>query len=74
MYICIAGKNKCAIHALKFLFSNKNKELKILALPNHNDKGTDDWQPSFRKFAIDNKIRIAKIEELYSIKELFFFH
>ncbi|MDP6680140.1 MAG: formyltransferase family protein [Pelagibacteraceae bacterium] len=73
MYICIAGKNKCAIHALKFLFSNKNKELKILALPNHNDKGTDDWQPSFRKFAIDNKIRIAKIEELYSIKELFFF-
>ena len=73
MYICIAGKNKCAIDALKFILPLNKKKIKILALPNHNDKGRDGWQPSFKKFAIENRIRIVKIKELYSIKELFFF-
>ena len=73
MYICIAGKNRCAIDAIKILLSNKFKKSKILVLPNYNDKGIDDWQPSLKKFAKKNNIKIVKIEKLYSIKQLFFF-
>ena len=73
MYICIAGKNKCAVDAVKFLLYRKLSKDKILILPNHNDSGKDDWQPSLKKFAIKNKIKITKPEKLYSIKQLFFF-
>jgi len=73
MYICIAGKNKCAIDALKFLLLSKQRKGRILVLPNHDDNGKDSWQPSLKKFAKKNNIKITKIEELYRIKELFFF-
>ena len=73
MYICIAGKNNCAIKALEFLLLTRQWKNKILVLPNQNDDGTDTWQPSLKKFAKKNKVKIVKIEELYSIKELFFF-
>ena len=73
MYICIAGKNKCAVDAVKFLLYRKLSKDKILVLPNHNDNGKDNWQPSLKKFAIKNKIKIIKPERLYSIKQLFFF-
>jgi len=73
MYICIAGKNKCAIDAIKFLLVKKISKNKILALPNNNDDGKDGWQPSFKKFAKKNKIKIIKISDIYSLKNLFFF-
>ena len=73
MYICIAGKNECAVNALKYLLLRKFKKSNILVLPNNNDKGADSWQPSLKKFAKKNNIKITKIEELYRIKELFFF-
>ena len=73
MYICIAGKNNCAIKTLEFLLLSRQWKNKILVLPNYNDNGTDTWQPSLKKFAKKNKLKIVKIEELYSIKELFFF-
>ena len=73
MYICIAGKNKCAIDAVKYVLYRKLSKDKILVLPNHNDNGKDDWQPSLKKFAIKNKIKVTKLEKLYSIKQLFFF-
>ena len=43
-FLCIAGKNKCAIDFLKYISSVINKE-KILVLPNKSDKGRDKWQP-----------------------------
>ena len=63
--IIVAGKNDIACNVLKFLikkekekiafsFSEKNTLLlrdkhKILALPNENDDGIDNWQHSFKK-------------------------
>ena len=73
MYICIAGKNKCAVDAIKFLLLQKIKKNNLLILPNNNDNGIDNWQPSLKKFAKENKIKISKLNELYSLKELFFF-
>ena len=73
MYICIAGKNKCAIDAIKFLFYKKLKKNSILVLPNNNDNGKNTWQPSLKRFAKIRNIKIIKLEKLYSIKELFFF-
>ena len=49
MYICIAGKNECAVNALKYLLLRKFKKSNILVLPNNNDKGEDSWQPSLKK-------------------------
>ena len=51
MYICVAGKNNCAINALKIILKSKIKNKKVLALPNKRDNGIDKWQPSFKKFA-----------------------
>ena len=73
MYICVAGKNNCAINALKVVLKSKIKNKKILALPNKSDSGIDKWQPSFKKFAKRKKIKIVSINELYKIKDLFFF-
>tara|TARA_B100002003_G_scaffold240224_1_gene260530 strand:+ start:20 stop:784 length:765 start_codon:yes stop_codon:yes gene_type:complete len=73
MYICIAGKNECAVNALKHLLLRKFKKNNILVLPNNNDKGVDSWQPSLKKFAKRNNIKIIKIKNLYSLKRLIFF-
>tara|TARA_B100000029_G_scaffold116215_1_gene108984 strand:+ start:4144 stop:4887 length:744 start_codon:yes stop_codon:yes gene_type:complete len=73
MYICIAGKNKCAVDAIKYLLLNKFKKHEILVLPNKSDKGRDGWQPSLRKFANKKKIKIVGIKDLYFIRDLFFF-
>mgnify|MGYP001407787961 FL=1 len=73
MYICIAGKNNCAIDAIKFLLKKKININRILTLPNYNDKGIDGWQPSLKKFVLKNKIKIIKLKDLYVIKELIFF-
>ena len=73
MYICIAGKNNCAIDAIKFLLKKKININRILTLPNYNDKGIDGWQPSLKKFVLKNKIKIIKLKNLYVIKKLLFF-
>ena len=73
MYICIAGKNECAVNALKHLLLHKFKKSNILVLPNNNDKGIDSWQPSLKKFAKKNSIKIIKLKNLYSLKRLLFF-
>jgi len=70
--ICIAGKNQCSIDTLDYLIKNF-KKFKILALPNKNDSGKDDWQKSFKKFAIKKKIRITTLNELYKIDNLYLF-
>ena len=73
MFVCIAGKNKCAVDAIKFLLCRKISRRRILALATDDDNGKDDWQPSLKKFAKENKIKITKLKKLYSIKNLFFF-
>ena len=73
MFICIAGKNKCAVDATKFLLSRKINKRNLLILPNKHDDGKDNWQPSLRKIAIKNKLKITNLKKLYSLSELFFF-
>ena len=72
MYICIAGKNECAINAVKILLKLRIKKNNILILPNNSDKGRNTWQPSFRKFAKRRGIKIISIKKLYKIKKLYF--
>ena len=73
MYICIAGKNKCAVNALKLIIKSKIKKDNILVLPNSSDKGKNTWQPSLKRFAKKNKIKIVKQAQLYSIRNLVLF-
>ena len=73
MFICIAGKNKCAVDATKFLLSRNIERKKLIVLPNKNDHGKDGWQPSLRKIAKQNKLKITNMRSLYSMDELFFF-
>ena len=73
MYICIAGKNECAINAIKILKKFNIKKRDILVLPNFTDKGKDLWQPSLKKFAMKNKLKIVNLKYLYKIKKLIFF-
>ncbi len=71
--ICIAGTNKCAIDALNFLIRKKNKNFRLLALPDKSDSGLDGWQPSFKKFAKKNKVEITNLKKIYKIKDLYLF-
>ena len=69
--VCIAGKNQCSIDFLKYISSKISKN-NIVVLPNKNDLGKDDWQPSLRKYALKNKFKITNISNLYRIKNLIF--
>ena len=70
--VCVAGKNQCAIEALKYLIYKK-KDFNIVSLVNKSDKGRDGWQKSFKKFSLKKKIKILNTEELYKIDNLFLF-
>ena len=70
--VYVAGKNQCAIEALNFLI-NKKKNFNLVTLLNKSDKGIDNWQKSFKKYSITNKIKIVKVEELYKINNLYLF-
>ena len=69
--VCIAGKNQCSIDFLKYV-SSKVPKTNIVVLPNKNDRCIESWQPSLRKYAIKNKYKIIKIENLYKIRDLVF--
>ena len=73
MFICIAGKNQCSIDVIKILAKHKINKKNIFILPNSTDKGRDTWQPSLKKYALKNKFKIVKLDELYEIKDLIFF-
>ena len=73
MFICIAGKNECAINAIKILKKFKIKNKNIVVLPNVSDIGKDNWQPSLKKFASKNKLKIVKLKNLYKMEQLIFF-
>ena len=63
MFICIAGKNKCSIDALRVLTQNRINKRNILVLPNTSDDGYDGWQPSLKKFSHKNKLNFKKIKK-----------
>ncbi len=67
--ICIAGKNRCSVEILSFI-SKKIDKKNILVLPNENDNGKDGWQPSLRKYAKKNLIKITNLKKLYNLKNL----
>ncbi len=69
--ICIAGKNECAVEFIKFA-STKISKKNILILTNKSDNGKDNWQPSLKKFAKENKYKLIKIKDLYDINNLIF--
>ena len=71
--ICIAGTNTCAINALNYLLKKKYKNFEIVALPDKSDNGRDKWQPSFKKFAKNKRVKIVSLEILYNIKNLYLF-
>lgn len=73
MFICIAGKNQCSIDAIKILTKSKINKKNIFILPNSTDNGRDTWQPSLKKYALKNKFKMVKLNELYEIKDLIFF-
>lgn len=71
MHICIAGKNQCSIDFINFI-SSKIEKSNILILPNDNDNGKDNWQPSIKKFAKQKKIKLTSLAKLYKISDLIF--
>lgn len=68
--ICIAGKNRVAIETLKLFTEQTN--LKIYSCPVLSDLGEDDWQPSFKKFSMLNRIEMLKLDEVKQLKEVVF--
>lgn len=52
--ICIAGKNRISIEAMQLFLDLDMFDL--FAIPNDGDIGLDEWQPSFRKYVIDQDI------------------
>lgn len=71
LHICIAGKNSIAIYSLELVLSLFPEAI-IHVLFNKNDKGTDSWQPSFRKYAESLNFKQATVEELYQVENLVF--
>ena len=69
--ICIAGKNQCSIDFLQYISSKISKK-NILVLPNKNNRLKDSWQPSLKKYALENRYNITNISNLYKIKNLIF--
>ena len=73
MFICIAGKNICSINAIIILIKKKISKKRIYILPNSADNGRDSWQPSLKKYALNNNLNIVTMSKLYKIKKLIFF-
>ena len=67
--ICVAGKNRCSVEILSFLSKKIDKKY-LLALPNEGDNGNDGWQPSLRKYAKKNFIKITNLKKLYNLENL----
>lgn len=69
--LCVAGKNQIAVNALKYIQKNYS-EHDIYFIPNKGDTGTDDWQPSFKKYGITSEAKQTSIDEIKSASNLIF--
>ena len=70
--ICIAGKSQVAVNAINYISKIYSDEFEIVGLPNDNDDGIDDWQPSFKKQLNQLSVDEINLEQLYEIKNLIF--
>jgi methionyl-tRNA formyltransferase len=68
--IGIAGKNSIAINVLDYV-KKRYPNYKILGCVNKTDNLINSWQYSFGKYCIDNEVEIVKLEDLYSIPDLY---
>lgn len=69
--ICIAGKNEIAVYGLNLLLKSINSE-DLFVVCNSSDEGYDTWQPSLKKAALSNSIKIISLDECYKEKNLIF--
>jgi methionyl-tRNA formyltransferase len=72
MNICIAGKNNIAFNCLDWLNNKYHGEFKLSVLTNKTDIGIDNWQRSLKKYAIENKIKVNRLDEVSEIENLLF--
>lgn len=73
MIVCIAGKNQIAVNACDYLLNVLGYDHnKVLVCPNQGDTGEDGWQPSLKKYAIQNQLKVVRLENLYDVKNLIF--
>lgn len=71
--ICIAGKNNVAVDSTMYLLDEYGiSEKELLILPNDSDSGCDGWQKSLKKLALDKKLTIVNLEDIYKEKNLLF--
>jgi len=74
MIICIAGKNAIAVNAVNYIIENNIIDTRnLFVLPNKNDHGNDEWQPSLKKYAKTRRLRIIDQCDLYEYVDLIFF-
>jgi methionyl-tRNA formyltransferase len=69
--ICIAGKNEIAVYGLNLLLKIINHK-DLLVVCNSSDEGYDTWQPSLKKVALSNNIKVISLDECYEEKNLIF--
>ncbi len=67
--ICIAGKNQIAINIIKYVLDKYGKE-NLCVLANPSDDGVGTWQPSIRRYAINNELRLVELNEVYAMDDL----
>jgi len=72
MLIVIAGKNKCAIEAHKYL-RNKYPKHEIIGVANSDDDVNDGWQPSFKKYLLKNRYTEYRLNDCYDLEDMIFF-
>lgn len=72
--ICVAGKNDIAVNVLSELITLRHQydDFDIVVICNQNERGTDGWQRSLRKYAKQEKIPEVVLNDVYSYDELVF--
>lgn len=69
--VCVAGKNEIALNALKLLQTRFQND-EICVIPNRNDTGIDNWQPSLLKYALQASIPVCTLEQVQQIANVLF--
>lgn len=67
--VIVAGKNNIAINVCSFLLE---KKINLYAVLTKNDNGVDSFQSSFKKFCLQNKLRVISLRESYRIDNSIF--
>jgi methionyl-tRNA formyltransferase len=69
--ICIAGKNRIAIDTIA-IARRYFPDDRIVVVCNANDDGVDMWQPSLRKFALEEGLPIIDLVQAEAMERLLF--